>query len=80
MTVCRVMYNVIKECGSPHVIKVLEDLILHLSIDMLLEIEPHERATYVVNLENDSLLGLPARHIRGAFAKDPKVVYQYCLS
>ena len=76
------MYIVIKECGSPHVIKVLEDLTLHLrmKVDMLLEIKPHERATYVVNQENDPLLGLPVKYIRGAFAKDAKVVYQYCLS
>ena len=53
---------------------------LRMKVDVLLEIKPHERATYVVNQENDPLLGLPVRYIRGAFAKDAKVVYQYCLS
>ena len=51
-----------------------------MKVDVLLEIKPHERATYVVNQENDPLLGLPVRYICEAFAKDAKVVYQYCLS
>lgn len=77
-----VIFNVIKHYGSPHVNKLIQDLTLHLltKVHMLLEVKPHQRAAYVTKPENDPLLGLPVRYLRGAFAKDSKVISQYRLS